>query len=208
VRPRRYRAAWAAIIACGCAVAVITATPRLSPPWPGGDVTVSAVSPVAATHPSYSGFEEFFEGERPGLIAYCVAAFGLTRPAAEDIAQDAFLEVFRRWDTLTKPRAYLRQVAYHKALKRPCEQPSDEIDPGPAPGDASTGSWHLVQQALRQLPSQQRVVFALILDGHPVSDIAEVLGLTPATVRSHARHARRTLRRWHHGGQNAEGAPR
>jgi RNA polymerase sigma-70 factor, ECF subfamily len=144
-------------------------------------------------------FEAFFDAEFPRLVAFCLA-LGLARPAAEDVAQEAFLTVLRRWDTITNPPAYLRKVAFHLAIRRPYEIPRDDLAASQAPARSDTPSpleeRHVVLEALRQLPGQQQAVFALFFDDQPISDIAKTLDLPPATVRSHLRHARRRLGPW------------
>lgn len=148
------------------------------------------------------GFEEFFLKEWPRVVAYVRAAFDLTLPAAEDVAQDAFASICQRWHAVTSPGAYVRAAATRIALRRSPETPVDDIG-GLLDGTDGTASpppeegHHLIQSALRQLPGQQRAVFALHLDDYPDSEIAGILGLTSATVRSYRRHARRTLARWH-----------
>jgi RNA polymerase sigma-70 factor, ECF subfamily len=144
-------------------------------------------------------FEEFFDAEFPRVVAYCLA-LGLARPAAEDITQEAFLTVLRRWDTITNPPAYLRKVAFHLAIRRPYEIPHHDLATSQAPARSDAPSpleeRHVVLEALRQLPSQQQAVFALFFDDQPIPDIAEALDISAATVRSHLRHARRRLGVW------------
>ena len=54
----------------------------------------------------------------------------------------------------------------------------------------------LVLQAMRQLSPVQRAVFALDYDEFTTSDIAAILNMEEATVRSNLRHARTALRSW------------
>jgi RNA polymerase sigma-70 factor, ECF subfamily len=144
-------------------------------------------------------FEEFFDTEFPRVVAYCLA-LGLARPAAEDITQEAFLTVLRRWETITNLPAYLRKVAFRLAMRRPTEIPREDLATSQAPARPDTPSpleeRHVVLEALRQLPSQQQAVFALFFDDQSIPDIAEALDMPPATVRSHLRHARRRLGPW------------
>lgn len=51
-----------------------------------------------------------------------------------------------------------------------------------------------VLSVFRRLPLMQRLVLALIYDGFTCREIAEMLGITEATVRSHLRHARNNLK--------------
>jgi RNA polymerase sigma factor (sigma-70 family) len=161
---------------------------------------MQAESAVAALGTHGDGdFEAFFDTEFPRVVAFCLA-LGLARPAAEDVAQEAFLTVLRRWDTITNLPAYLRKVAFHLAIRRPYELARNDLATSQAPARPDTPSpleeRHVVLEALRQLPSRQQAVFALFFDDQPIADIAEALDLPPATVRSHLRHARRRLGPW------------
>jgi RNA polymerase sigma factor (sigma-70 family) len=52
-----------------------------------------------------------------------------------------------------------------------------------------------VLRPLRTLPEQQRTLLALYYDGLTwEEESADLLGKSPATVRSHLRHARKTLK--------------
>ena len=48
---------------------------------------------------------------RAYLVVWSVAA-------AEDVVQDAFSEVYLRWDTLRDPSAYISRVVVHGAIRR------------------------------------------------------------------------------------------
>jgi RNA polymerase sigma-70 factor (ECF subfamily) len=146
------------------------------------------------------GFDVFFSREWPRLVAFCCAAFRLPRAVAEEVAQEAFLQLYRYRRTVDMPGAYVRKVATRMALRLPPEAPHQDIADaggGVLPADSRPEGRHLVRQALAQLPQQQRVVFALHLDDYSDSQIASILGLGTATVRSYRRHARRTLHRWY-----------
>jgi len=53
----------------------------------------------------------------------------------------------------------------------------------------------LAEQLLRGLPARQREVFSLAdLEGCPLAEVAERLGMAPVTARVHLFHARRALR--------------
>jgi len=144
-------------------------------------------------------FDVFFSGEWSRLVAFCCAAFRLPRAVAEEIAQEAFLQLYRYRSTVDAPGAYLRKIATRMALRLPPEIPHEDIAEagGALSGDSRLEGRHLVREALAQLSQQQRVVFALHLDDYSDSQIGAILGLGTATVRSYRRHARRTLHRWY-----------
>jgi DNA-directed RNA polymerase specialized sigma24 family protein len=60
-------------------------------------------------------FEVFFTRERIGAIrlAYLITR---SRAVAEEVVQDAFVEVYRRWDGLETPAAYLRTTVVRAAV--------------------------------------------------------------------------------------------
>lgn len=62
-------------------------------------------------------FESFYQRERPGMIAL---AFALSRSrlGAEDLAQEALISAYRRWDQvgrMDKPEAWVRKVLANNA---------------------------------------------------------------------------------------------
>jgi RNA polymerase sigma-70 factor, ECF subfamily len=126
------------------------------------------------------GFDAFFSGEWPRLVAFCCAAFRLPRAVAEEVAQEAFLQLYRYRSAVDAPGAYLRKIATRMALRLPPEIPHEDIaEVGVAlSGDSRPEGRHLVRQALAQ-PQQQRVVFALHLDDYSDSQIGAILGLAP-----------------------------
>jgi DNA-directed RNA polymerase specialized sigma24 family protein len=50
---------------------------------------------------------------------------------------------------------------------------------------------------LKTLPTEQREVMAWTIDGYAPTEVAEMTGQKPATVRSHLRHTRNSLKKLH-----------
>lgn len=158
-------------------------------------------------------FEAFYARQLPRMLRYCMM-LGLPVQAAEDVTQEAFVQVLRRWPAIDDHGAYLRTTAYHLAIKRPVEEPA----PDPAshrrvlpvvPELAGLEERHVIVRACRALSCQQQAVFALHYDGYRDREIAAILGMNPVTVRSHLRHARENLRTWwerESGGQDERGS--
>ena len=146
-----------------------------------------------------------------GLVRLAVVVTG-DRAAAEDIVQDAFLGLYRRWDRLpdmTAPLAYLRVSVMNgcrTALRRrsrlgswPGAGSGGDLDdealagPGGPPrlADSAEASallgeeQRVVAAALRKLPRRQReaVVLRYYLD-LSVEETAQVMGVSPGTVKS------------------------
>ena len=115
---------------------------------------------------------------------------------AEEVVQDAFVELHRRWARLDDPDrapAYLRQTVVnrsrsalrHRGVDAP---PADE----PVLADSRRRS---VLDALQQLPRRQREVLALryYLDLSE-AEIAETLGISRGAVKCHASRGAASLR--------------
>lgn len=124
------------------------------------------------------------------------------RGAAEDITQDALVEVYRRWVTFqTRAHAatYARTCVVNSArdaLRRRSVALRAQHRLIARERSAEPGvQHHLVIQALRKLPDRQRevVVLRYWLD-LPEADIATTLGISPGTVKSTASRAMTTLR--------------
>jgi RNA polymerase sigma-70 factor (ECF subfamily) len=142
-------------------------------------------------------FSGFFRDEFSPVVR-TVHVIVRDRGRAEEIAQDAFVELFARWrkiSTYQRPDAWVRRVAIRMAvrsarrerarevLERQAATPSD-----PAPRDAD------VLSAVRGLPAAQRAAVALFyLEDRPVAEVADLLGCSPSTAKVHLHRARRRL---------------
>jgi RNA polymerase sigma factor (sigma-70 family) len=138
-----------------------------------------------------------YEVERQPMLRLAVLL--VDSPAvAEEVVQDAFEAVAARWAEIDQPGAYLRttvvnrcrMVLRRRATGRRLDPPRPVL-----PVDAPTELVEL-HVALGRLPARQRVVVVLrYLHDLPDAQIAEVVGCRPATVRSAAARALRTLRK-------------
>ncbi|TDT15291.1 RNA polymerase sigma-70 factor (ECF subfamily) [Ilumatobacter fluminis] len=126
-----------------------------------------------------------------------------SRWAAEELAQDAFIEAHRKWGVIADyddPGAWVRRVAVNKARswgrRRSAEARAyakhavrNRDLPGELPESADQ-FW----SAVRGLPERQAQIVALhYLDDRPVDDIAAVLGISAGTVKTQLHRARATL---------------
>jgi len=161
-------------------------------------------SPVpGAAGPDGGGAEAavtaLYEAHALGLVRLAYVMLG-DRAGAEDVVQEAFGGLYRRWDQLTdKGRAlqYVRSSVLNgcrSALRRPRHA---DVDGVPQPAAASAEAAALtseerreVMRALRRLPDRQREVLVLrfYLD-EPEAEIARVMGISQSTVRSTAHRA-------------------
>ena len=174
--------------------------PPLAGPAAG---TPGAASPAPAGEHEFACF---YRDHIRRLTAYLMYQ-GATADLAADIAQDAMITAYRRWAEIRSPRAYTWTAAYRAFIRHALndrEQPAGEVpEPAPLlprPGEAE--AWlqeqHVIR-VLRALPPRQRQVLALTIDDWTAAEIAELLGLDPAAVRSNLKKARRNADEHHRG---------
>lgn len=145
-------------------------------------------------------FEIFFR-ENFGRTVVLLIAGGASRVDAEDAAQEAMSLALRKWESIREPAAWVRITAmrcYWRQVRKvkPEMLPVDAVvEPAADPGmGIFPEEQRRVLALLRALPDSQRTVMALYFDGFSCEEIVEQLGKPAATVRSHLRHARKTLR--------------
>ena len=119
--------------------------------------------------------------------------------AAEECAQEAFLEMIRRWNKLRHyedPTAWLWLVALRKASRwrrRSARSVTGKPVPAPPPELEVLIDLH---DAVRELPDRQREVVMLhYFTDLSVGAIALELGISEGTVKSQLHDARHALRR-------------
>ncbi|MCI0434811.1 MAG: sigma-70 family RNA polymerase sigma factor [Gemmatimonadetes bacterium] len=128
---------------------------------------------------------------------------------AEDIVQDAFRRVIDgldRFDTTRPFRPWLftilRNTARNAAgarslrLHRALDDAEPDLAPSPLEQIERAELQARVDAELEMLPEMQRACFRLcILEGMSSVEVAEALGLSDATVRTHVYRARQVMRR-------------
>jgi RNA polymerase sigma-70 factor (ECF subfamily) len=160
-------------------------------------------------------FDHLYRAEWPGIVALGWSLTG-SWATAEELAQDAFADAYRRWDEVgghDKPGAWVRRAVINRAasvhrrrhreeqgLTRWSSESATRLD-GPATdhtGDRATDHVDdpVFWDAVRTLPERQAACVALhYLDDLAVADIAEVLGCRAATVKVHLHRGRQALAR-------------
>jgi RNA polymerase sigma-70 factor (sigma-E family) len=132
-----------------------------------------------------------------GLVRLAVVMLG-DHPAAEDVVQEAFLGLYRRWDGLADPgkalayvrssvlngcRTVLRHRVRHEGMTRlsPDDPPAESADARILLGDDHAE----VLAAVRRLPARQReaVILRFYLD-MPEDQAAAAMGVSRGTVKS------------------------
>ena len=147
------------------------------------------------SHPAAHAVTALYEAHALGLVRLAVVMTG-DQGSAEDIVQDAFLGLYRRWDHLTDlphPLAYLRASVLNgcrTALRR-----RSRAGRAPylseVPGESAEAlallseEQRAVARAIRDLPARQRE--ALVLRyylGMSEADTAEAMRVSRGTVKS------------------------
>ena len=154
------------------------------------------------TEASSPSFEDFYSAQFAAVVGLAYALSG-SRSGAEDLAQEAFLAAHRNWDRIgayEQPGAWVRRVvanlsvsafrrrsAEARALARAM---SEERTVLPDLGASDPAFW----AAVRSLPRRQAQVIALFyLEDRPIADVAEILDMTPGTVKRHLHDGRHRL---------------
>lgn len=123
--------------------------------------------------------------------------------AAEELAQDAFVEAHKRWNrvgVMADPGAWVRKVAMNRARSRYRRMGAEARAYARHLGRRSEQLIELDEpadefwSAVRDLPHQQaRVVALRYLEDRSIDEIASLLDVAPPTVRVHLHRGRRTL---------------
>ncbi|KPI01942.1 RNA polymerase, sigma-24 subunit, RpoE, ECF subfamily [Actinobacteria bacterium OK074] len=156
-------------------------------------------------------FSDFYRTYLPRLTAYLVYQ-GASVHIASELVQDTMIKAYRKWNHLTWHRSWAYKVAYQAFVRhatRVEEEPVEEVpEPTavlghPGEADAWVGEQEIVR-VLGMLPARQRQVLALTLDGWAPAEIAELLGVEGAAVRSSLLKARRALAEYLRMGREEE----
>jgi RNA polymerase sigma-70 factor (ECF subfamily) len=162
----------------------------------------SVIEPATVAARGELVFEGFFESNYEPLLRLMYLVTG-NRSEAEDLAQEAFVRVYERWDRVRgveNPEGYLYRTALNAhrsrlrrltvAMRNLLVRPEPERDLFEAAHDRD-----LIRRALSGLPTGQRQAVVLV-EWLGLSDVeaAGILRVAPVTVRVRISRARRTLR--------------
>jgi RNA polymerase sigma factor (sigma-70 family) len=146
-------------------------------------------------------------------LVQSLTMISLDREAAADAAQEAFIQLYLRWDRVDEyrdPVAWLYRVGinrckdYHRFLSRTARvvERLGSQSQG-AHGDPETGGDELVEwtpdldfvSTFRSLPKRQRTAATLYyLNDLSVGEIARIMNISEGAVNSHLHRAREALR--------------
>jgi RNA polymerase sigma factor (sigma-70 family) len=158
-------------------------------------------TPVGAMTSDAGTFEEFFEAERDRLLKTFTMITG-SRAEAEDIVQDAFVNVWQRWDriaALEDPRAYLNRACvngFRSRARRAKVALRHVVRPVPDPDAlAAVDDRDEARRLLAALTPRQRAALLLTeLWDMTAEEAGRSLGIKASTVRALAYQARSASR--------------
>ncbi|MDP4501169.1 RNA polymerase sigma factor [Nonomuraea turcica] len=143
------------------------------------------------------GFAWFFRAQFPRVVS-TVYLILHDHGHAEEIAQDAFIQLFERWTKISRyeqPEAWVRRVAIRMAVRHARRERLRNLlerrgDGWTAPDDVPVD----VHAAVLRLPPAQRAAVVLFyFEDRPISEIADFLGCTRSTAKVHLHKARQRL---------------
>lgn len=166
-------------------------------------LTVDAsTAPIAQTERSVESFDAYYQRDYRSLVGLAYVLTG-SQWVAEDLAQDALTEAHRNWHKVgdyDDPAGWVRRVMVNKStsrfrklrteargLVRLAGRRDDDVI---APTERTDEVW----TAVRSLPTRQAQAIALFYwEDRPVREIAEILGVTEETAKTHLKRARAAL---------------
>ena len=145
-----------------------------------------------------AGVARLFAAERVPMVHLATLLVG-SPAVAEEVVQEAFVSVTKRWDQIDRPGAYLRTSVVNKCVSALRRRSVENLYQASAPAMWNPGiPEQLIElrAALARLSDRQRTVVVLrYFVDMPDANIAETLGVRPATVRSLAHRALAVLRK-------------
>ena len=145
----------------------------------------SAVRPRVVEETLVISFDDVYRRERVPMVRLAVLLVG-SQEQAEEIVQDAFAQLFERWERVDRPGAYLRTCVVNGCRRthrrRGHDRRAAAVVGQPLP--AGLGADHLAD-ALAALPARRRAAVVLrYYEDLSEAEIAEALGVRPGTVKS------------------------
>jgi RNA polymerase sigma factor (sigma-70 family) len=144
------------------------------------------------------GFEGWYQGEHPRLLAAMVVVCG-DMDAARDVTAEAFARALGRWERvelMENPAGWTYAVAVNLARRRWRRRAAeDRLAAGVVPAGVGSSEDRLdVWRAVASLPLQARTAVVLrYLGGMSESEVAAAMGVSVGTASSSLSVARRRL---------------
>jgi RNA polymerase sigma-70 factor (sigma-E family) len=150
-------------------------------------------------------FDDYVRLRGPALVRLARLITG-DRHLGEDLVQEVLIRAYPRWSKIRaggRPDVYLRQMLVNAHISWRRKRSSGEVADGAERVDradrADIGAEAVERDAvwrlITQLPANQRITVVLrFYEDLDDNSIAEILGCSPTTVRTHAMRALNALR--------------
>jgi len=174
----------------------VTATRRTRAAAPHHDGPRSIHDPAPPASTPEISFDDLYRASYARMVRLAWLLVG-SRPAAEDVAHDAFLAVHQRWGKVDNPGGYLRRTVVNRALRTQRRRATEQRalaamgEPPPTGDQAIDSMWDAID---RLRPDRRTVVVLRYWADLPHAEIAEVLRCPVATVRTRLHRALSDLR--------------
>lgn len=138
--------------------------------------------------------ETLFRAEYVSMVRLAYTLIG-NNAEAEELVQDSFAEVHRRLAEIREPGAYLRTSVVSRCRSLLRRRMVMQQHP-PEPPDELPGGAGELWDVLQELSEDQRIAVVLRYYGqYRASEIALIMDIPGATVRSHIKRGLATLRK-------------
>ncbi|HQZ35049.1 MAG TPA: sigma-70 family RNA polymerase sigma factor [Ilumatobacteraceae bacterium] len=141
-----------------------------------------------------AAFDELYARRWLAMVRFASLTTG-SQAIAEEVVQDAFVQLFRNWPTVHNPEAWLRVAVVSNCrgwVRRQTVERRHRVRP---PDTELPNESVIMRDALQHLSDRQRAAIVLrFYEDLPEAEIASVLGCRPGTVKSLLARATRRLR--------------
>ena len=144
---------------------------------------------------TFTTFEEAYERQWLPLVRLATLTTG-SLAVAEEIVQEAFVSLYRRWHVIEQPRAYVRLAVVHGCTDWVRRQQVERRQLPDRPRTAGPDCPEVLDDLLAGLTPRQRVAVVLrFYEDWSEASIAEVLRCRSGTVKSLLHRALQQLRK-------------
>lgn len=163
----------------------------------GRDVLHGPVLRAVPTTPP--DFDSIFRIEFP-RVARTVHHIVGDRRLADEVTQDAFVELLRHWpkvSTYERPELWVRRVAIRKAQRERHRtwrrSELERVNVEPTAAEPSTPAPEVLRAVRGLGPKQRAIIVLFYFEDRPMNEIAEIVGCSESTGWSQLHHARKRL---------------
>ncbi len=145
---------------------------------------------------------QLFELTKGMLFSICYRVL-VDEDEANDVLQDAYVEIFQNIRKLEHPEAlisWMKTITVRKAIQESKKRIRfEQIENNESETTEDFDSWFdadLLDQAIQSLPNGARAVFLLIsVEGYSHQESAELLGISESTSKSQLHYAKTLLKK-------------